>query len=88
MTAAMLVALFPTDWAFNSPNFTDRSTVERVGRDRDDVDRNNVDADIDDELAAVVLADGTADCRPVNSEAAAACHRSANNSSRILEHAA
>ena len=76
MTAAMLVPLFPTDWAFNSPNFKDLSMVERDGRDRDDVNRYNVDMDVDDELAAVVSASGTADRRLVNSEAAVACHRS------------
>ena len=76
MTAAMSVALFPTDWAFNSPNFTDRSMVERDGSDRDDVDRDNVVVDVDDGLTACISAGGTADRRLVNSEAAAACHRS------------
>ena len=76
MTAAMLVDLFPTDWAFNSPNFTDWSTVECEERDRDDVDHDNVGMDVDDGLAAVVSTGGTADRRPVNSEAATVCHRS------------
>ena len=80
----MLAALFPTYWAFNSPNFTDQSTAERDERDRVVVDRDNVDVDVDDELAAVVLADATADRRPVNFETAAAFHRSCLRSCRSL----
>ena len=50
--------------------------MERDGRDRDDIDRDNVEVDVDNGLAAVISAGGTADHRLVKSEAPATCHRS------------